>query len=1356
MAQTRLKIFGPDHPDTAVSFVNLAKNFYWQRKYPQAVENHRLGLATRRKVLGNQAADTRQTMVDLGDALAALAGEHELAGRWDEAREARQEVVALRIERYGADDGRVADARQAVEDIDRVKKLSDADRAKLVEADAAYLSGAKLYTDESKYEAAASAVRTSLAGRKAILGDEHRKTLQSENLLANCLYAQKKYVEAEPLYQHVLDVRKRLLGQEHADTGLSYSNLAKDFYNQRQYAPAVAQHRSALAIRRKALGSDAYDTRQSMVDLADALAALAGEEETAGHWDAARAARADVLALRVERFGERDWHASEARLAAEETDKLATLGQAERDRLAKADQLHSKAADSYADDSDYAGATEAARQAWKERSAILGDESRKALKSENLLANCLFARAQYAEAEEHYQHEIDVQLRRLGPDHPDYATSLNNLASLYKAMGNYAKAEPLSKQVVAIRRRAYGEENADYASSLNNLAQLYYSMGQYDAAEPLLLEALATRKKVLGTESADYATSLNNLAYFHFSKGNYAKAEQLYLEALAIRKRVVGDQHSDYAINLNELASLYESMGDYAKAEPLLDEALAIRKKMVGENHPDYAATLSSLASLYYSKGDYARAEPLYERALAIRKQALGEEHRDYASSLNSLANLHYSMNDYARAEPLYLQVLAIRKKVLGERHPEYASSLNNLASLYQAMGDYARAEPLYLQSAALWRKAYGGDENPEKLNHPSYATSLNNLANLYQAQGDSAKAEPLYRQALEIRKQVLGPSHPDYSLSLNSLANLYYSRGDYAHAEPLFQEALSIRQQVLGPNHPDCAACLSNLARLYENRGEFALADPLALEALEITERHLELTSNVQSERQQLLMNQAVRSYLDTYLSISAETAPPADQVHGEVLRWKGAVWARQQSLRHWRQALADDPNLSDAEKQHSLDALAELETASRQLATLSRATPSPERAEQYRQQIADLSGKIESLQRELAQFERRLPHGPGPRADRFGRDCRVPAGRHGAGRSDRILALLPLARFAGQGGLATAVGGLRAAARSAGGATGAGLGDGDPRRGGFVARALRPRASRSRQRNPGPGRSGRRVAADGLGAAGPRAGRGQDGAHLSRRRAQPIALGGAAGRQTGHVSVGRGIRVCDRAGAAAVARAVGDPRPADRHGEESGVGLGGRRRLWNRGGGNDRSGRSGGRTGGGAGGAARGRGPALAEARRHADGNPGRARFVRQCRSGQAQPIAPQGQSHRAAGARSGPQMPLHALRHARLFCRRPAPLDDRRRIAGRRPQSAPRPALGPGAGRRQSAGRSEARRRHSDRAGGRRTRSERHGAGHALGLSNRSGKIDQRRGGLGPAAGLSDCRCPHGGGQLVAGRG
>ncbi len=768
-----------------------------------------------------------------------------------------------------------------------------------------------------------------------------------------------------------------MLGEEHADTALSYNNLARNFSigNISLRAGGDRPSRGVGRCRRfKVLGPEAIDTRQSVVDLVDALAAWAAEHEQAEQLGAGacRSHRSDRPADRERLRRAANWHVTEARLAAlEDTEKFAKMSKADRARLTKAEATHKAASAAYSDDSDYEGATNNARIAWQERGAVLGPENRKTLLSENLLANCLFAQAKYAEAEEHYQHEIAVQLQRLGAEHPEYATSLNNLAILYKAIGDYGHAEPLCRQVLAIRKKVLGEENADYASSLNNLAQLLYSMGNFDQAEPLLLQALATRKKILGRESADYATSLNNLAYFHFSKGNYAKAEELYLEALAIRKKVVGEQHSDYATNLNELASLYESMGDYARAEPLLVQALAIRKKMVGENHPDYASTVSSLATIYYSKGEYARAEPLYEQALAIRKKVLGENHRDYASSLNSLASLYYAMDDYPRAEPLYQQALTIRRKVLGDQHPDYAASLNNLASVYQAMNDYARAEPLYLQSSALWRKIYGGaSEDPEKLNHPNYATSLNNLANLYRSQGDYARAEPLYRQALEIRKKVLGPQHPDYSLSLSSLANLYVSRGDYAHAEPLFQEALVIRQEVLGADHPDCAQCLSNLARLYENRGDFSTAEPLALEALEITERHLELTSTVQSERQQLLMNQSVRSYLDAYLSISAETAPPAEQVHGEVLRWKGAVWARQQSLRHWRQALAEDQHLSDEQKSQSLESLTELETASRQLATLSRATPSADRAEEYRQQIAALSSRIESLQRSLAQL--------------------------------------------------------------------------------------------------------------------------------------------------------------------------------------------------------------------------------------------------------------------------------------------------------------------------------------------------------------------------------------------------
>ena len=195
------------------------------------------------------------------------------------------------------------------------------------------------------------------------------------------------------------------------------------------------------------VGDQAVETRQTLVELADALAAIANEQEQAENWDAARAQRKEIIALRTERYGSQDWHVAEARLALEEMDQFAKLGKADRATLAKADESHQAASAAFANGSDYAGATANASLAWEERKAILGDENRKTLLSENLLANCLFQQAKYADAESHYQHEIEVQLRRLGPEHPDYATSLDNLAGLYKAMSDHERRTALQAGV---------------------------------------------------------------------------------------------------------------------------------------------------------------------------------------------------------------------------------------------------------------------------------------------------------------------------------------------------------------------------------------------------------------------------------------------------------------------------------------------------------------------------------------------------------------------------------------------------------------------------------------------------------------------------------------------------------------------------------------------------------------------------------------------------------------------------------------------------------------------------------------------------------------------------------------------
>ena len=88
------------------------------------------------------------------------------------------------------------------------------------------------------------------------------------------------------------------------------------------------------------------------------------------------------------------------------------------------------------------------------------------------------------------------------------------------------------------------------------------------------------------------------------------------------------------------------------------------------------------------------------------------------------------------------------------------------------------------------------------------------------------------------------------------------------------------------------------------------AEASPLLTSALRIAEGSLELAAAVQSERQQLAMAHALRSYLDAYLSISRPAKLSTQDVYRHVLGAKGAVLERTARLRIRRGLLQARPD--------------------------------------------------------------------------------------------------------------------------------------------------------------------------------------------------------------------------------------------------------------------------------------------------------------------------------------------------------------------------------------------------------------------------------------------------------------
>ena len=218
---------------------------------------------------------------------------------------------------------------------------------------------------------------------------------------------------------------------------------------------------------------------------------------------------------------------------------------------------------------------------------------------------------------------------------------------------------------------------------------------------------------------------------------------------------------------------------------------------------------------------------------------------------------------------------------------------------------------------------------------------------------------------------------HPHTALSLNNLAELLEAQGDYAAAKPLYEQALAIYKAVLGERHPDTATCLNNLAGLLDAQGDYAAAKPLLEQAVDISRDNLDLAANAQTERQQMVMADMLRSSLDGFLSAAPRVGITAGASYRQVLAWKGAILERQRRLRDLRRLLRADPRPEVAR------AAAEWQSVVGRLATLALAQPGPNQQDAWRRQLAALTERKDQLEEELTRrAPRSAPRGPRPGA--------------------------------------------------------------------------------------------------------------------------------------------------------------------------------------------------------------------------------------------------------------------------------------------------------------------------------------------------------------------------------------
>jgi tetratricopeptide (TPR) repeat protein len=320
----------------------------------------------------------------------------------------------------------------------------------------------------------------------------------------------------------------------------------------------------------------------------------------------------------------------------------------------------------------YSRAMEHFREA--EKIADVNRNSEEWANLQDAIADLLFAKGKYGDAENLYRSVIEMRSRVLGPEHPDTLASRHRLVYALNEEEKHAEAESEARQVVRLREKILGFEHPDTLLSRYNLASALYHEGKYAEAEPLYREVSRLENIVIGPEHPRTLAARIGLANTLNDQGKYPEAISSYADVIKLDKKVYGPEHPVTLNDRMNLATVLQANGQYLAAEAEYRMVIQLQEKVIGPKHAHTLNTRNNLAELLDDEGKYAEAEAECRQIVDLEETVLGPEHR---LTLNSRANLAVAVLGLGRTEEAQAQieeVMKLMEEKLGPGYPDTVS----------------------------------------------------------------------------------------------------------------------------------------------------------------------------------------------------------------------------------------------------------------------------------------------------------------------------------------------------------------------------------------------------------------------------------------------------------------------------------------------------------------------------------------------------------------------------------------------------------------------------------------------------------------------------------------------------------
>jgi nucleoside phosphorylase/tetratricopeptide (TPR) repeat protein len=322
--------------------------------------------------------------------------------------------------------------------------------------------------------------------------------------IADCLYEEGKFNEAEVLYTELLRIKQENTGPNHPSALYSMAQLAVTYWKQGRWNEAEKLGVQVLEMRKTVLGAEHPHTLTSMSNLA-----LVYTDQ--GRWNEAEKLGVQVIEMRKTVLG------------AKHPDTLTSM---------------SNLASLYRDQGQIEEAEKLGVQVMEIRKTMLGAKHPDTLTSMSNLALVYTDQGRWNEAEKLELQVLETENTVLGAEHPDTLTIMANLALTYRKQGRWNEAEKLWVQVTEMRKTVLGAEHPDTLLSMHNLAYTWQSQGKLQDALALMEKCFELRNKILGPNHPDAISSSRFLSVWK-DIHDYYQMKDARLAAIQIE----GSQH---------------------------------------------------------------------------------------------------------------------------------------------------------------------------------------------------------------------------------------------------------------------------------------------------------------------------------------------------------------------------------------------------------------------------------------------------------------------------------------------------------------------------------------------------------------------------------------------------------------------------------------------------------------------------------------------------------------------------------------------------------------------------------------------------------------------------------------------